>query len=369
MPPSTRSLLSRTLASLLLFLGLGGVGYWLFTWKTNQQAAAAAAAAAQPEPAQVVTAAEVVTRTHARTTTSIGTARALQSITLRNELPGTVAKVVLATGQIVAPGAVLLELDVGVEQAELKALQAEARLAESMLVRMEQALQNQGASAADVDRARAERDKAAANVVRLEAVIERKRIRAPFQARVGMVDVHVGQYLDPGTTLTTLQGLDEGVHIDFAVTQDAAAALAVGGAVEVTVAGKPVAATIAAIDARVESATRNTWIRALLTTTPAPAPGSSVRVQVPVEPAREVLVVPVSALRRGPAGDHVFMLVNVDGGAVRAQMRRVTAGSTLGDEIIVRDGVKAGERIAAAGSFKLYDGALVQIAAPAPQAK
>jgi membrane fusion protein, multidrug efflux system len=361
---------TRLVASFLLIAVLLGIGIGLYLWKKGSIAAAEAAGASQPEPAWAVESFEAAPRSFARATTSIGTVKALQSITLRNELAGTVRKVDLRTGQIVEQGAVLVELDVTVEQAELQALEAEARLAASMLARMEQAQQSQGASAADVDRARAESDMAAANVARTQALIERKRVLAPFRAHVGLVDLHVGQYLEPGTTLTTLQGVADAVHIDFAVTQEVAALLQVGGEVEVPHDGQQVVAKIVAMDARVEQQTRNTTIRALLQgVTPLPQPGSSVRVRVPVELPQDVVVVPVSALRRGPGGDHVFVIGAVPDGKLRVSMRRVVAGPSIGDEVILKSGVAVGDRIAAAGSFKLYEGALVNVVAAAAQSK
>lgn len=366
----TAAIVRRTVASLLLLGATAGAAFGLAAWKGGNLAAAAAAAAQQPEPSETVEAAEARTRPFARSSTAIGTTRALQSITLRNELPGTVHTVALQTGQIVDADAVLVELDVTVEQAELAALEAESRLAASMLGRMEQALKEQGASAADVDRAQAEHDKAKANVARTKALIERKRVRAPFRARVGMVDLHKGTYLDPGTMITTLQGLDDAVHIDFAVTQEVAAALQLGAEIEVVSGGRklPSMAKIVAIDARVEAATRNTWIRALLAGSGTlPQPGASVRVQVPVEAVHDVLVVPVSALRRGPAGDHVFVLTTDKDGKTRAHMRRISSGTTLGDEVIVKDGLALGEQIATTGSFKLREGVLVHVAASNPQ--
>ncbi|MCA8955066.1 MAG: efflux RND transporter periplasmic adaptor subunit, partial [Planctomycetes bacterium] len=265
---------------------------------------------------------------------------------------------------VVEPGTLLVQLDVTVEEAELKALEAEARLAASMLSRMQKAMGYQGASAADVDRARAEHDKTLANVARVKALIERKRLRAPFRARVGMVDLHKGQYLEAGTAVTTLQGVANAIHIDFAVTQEAASTLQTGTAVRVTFVGRntPAVAKIVAIDARVEAATRSTWVRAELEGGVLPPPGASVRVQTPVEPLHDVLIVPVSSLRRGPAGDHVFVLANGKDGKLRATQRRVKGGAMLGDEIVIHSGLKEGEQVASTGSFKLREGVLVQLA-------
>jgi membrane fusion protein (multidrug efflux system) len=93
-----------------------------------------------------------------------------------------------------------------------------------------------------------------------------------------------------------------------------------------------------------------------------PAPGSSVRVRVPVGSAEKVVVVPVSALRKGPQGDHVFAIAPDDAGKLRAHLRKVESGSMIGDEVVILSGLKAGEQVAASGSFKLREAALVAVA-------
>ncbi|MCK5944996.1 MAG: efflux RND transporter periplasmic adaptor subunit [Planctomycetes bacterium] len=368
---SAKKTILSIVGATLLLSSVAGAAYGIWLYKQGTREAAAAAAGSQPEPAEVVEALAADTTTWTPTSTAIGTVRALRSITLRNELAGTVTAVALTTGKRVAAGDLLVEIDVAVEQAQLAALQAEARLAETMLGRMERALEQQGASAADVDRARAERDMAVANVRRVEALIEQKRLRAPFDAIVGLVDLHVGQYLQPGSEITTLQGVADAVHVDFPVTQEVARSLEVGAEIEV-VLGKgteSVPGRIAALDARVDVMTRNRQVRAVLKgVTPLPQPGASVRVSVPVGAPREVVVVPVSALRRSPAGNSVFVLHRDDSGATRASFRPVDSGTVLGDLVVIEQGVQAGELVATTGSFKLREGALVVRAGAHPKA-
>ena len=350
----------------LLFAVLVGVFAVLAGWKYGAAREANAAAASQPEPAETVTAAVATERPHQQTTTAIGTVLALRSISLRNELAGTVRHVRLTPGQVVDEGAVLVALDVSVEEAELKALEAQAALAQTSLGRTERMAQRQAASQMELDNARAERDVALAQIARNKAIIARKTIRAPFRARVGIADVHVGQFLETGTQLTTLQGVDAAANVDFDVAQSVAATLKVGQPVQVFGASDtaPITARITAIDARVDPSTRNAVIRARIDDAHlAPAPGASVRVQVPVGPQRMAVVVPASALRKGPDGDHVFVLAPDKDGKTRAHGRKVTAGPALGDNIVILDGISAGERIAASGSFKLRESALVAVTA------
>jgi membrane fusion protein (multidrug efflux system) len=355
------------IGSSLLLVTVFLIAASLAVWKRVSLAANEAESANQPEMAETVAVAVARPHEHRRTTTSIGTVLALRSITLRNEVPGTVATVALMPGQIVEPGTLLVALDVSVEEAELKAQEAQAALAQTLLARMQQMSKSDVASDTELDRATAERDVALAQVARTKAVIARKTIRAPFRARVGMSDVHVGQYLEEGTQLTTLQGVADAAHVDFTVAQAVAATLREGDAVEVFAAGsaKPVAAQIVAVDARVDRTTRNASIRARIDGADAPAPGASVRVRVPVGPPTPAVAIPVSALRKGPEGDHVFVVAPDAEGKPRAQQRTVRAGEALGDEVLIHSGIEPGEHVAAAGSFKLREAALVAVAGAA----
>lgn len=353
------------IGSSVLLLVVLATGMGLAAWKFSSIAAADAEAANQPEPMEMVTIAAAKQIQHRETTTSIGTVVALRSISLRNELAGTVRQVALTPGQVVENGTVLVALDVSVEEAELKAQEAQAALAETSLGRMQRASRNRAASELEVDRARAERDVALAQIARTRAIIARKTIRAPFRARVGLADVHPGQYLNEGAQLTTLQGVDDAAHVDFTVPQWVAAGLRVGHSVDVFAANDsaPTAAKIIAIDARIDPTTRNAMVRARIERAAnVPAPGASVRVRVPVGPPRKAVAIPVSALRKGPGGDHVFVIAPAKDGKLRAQVRRVESGTMLGDEVVIGAGLSAGDRVAVSGSFKLRDAMLVAIA-------
>ena len=125
---------------------------------------------------------------------------------------------------MVEAGTVLVGLDVSVEMAELQALEAQAKLAATQLARMQRMVERKAASEMELDAARAQFDVSTAQTARTRAVIARKTIRAPFRARVGISDVHEGQYLNEGTELTTLQGVDDSTYVDFTVSQSVAAA-------------------------------------------------------------------------------------------------------------------------------------------------
>ncbi|HWF60643.1 MAG TPA: efflux RND transporter periplasmic adaptor subunit [Nitrospira sp.] len=351
---------SVLLLTLVILIGIG-LAAWKYESIHNQQAASAN----QPEPMESVTVAVARTIDHRHTTTSIGTVLALRSITLENELAGTIREVRLAPGQIVEAGTLLVALDVSVEEAELRAQEAQVALAKTVFNRRQRLSKELATTQEEVDRARADLDVAQAQIARTKAIIAKKTIKAPFRARIGIADIHPGQYLDEGTLLTTLQGVGEAVHVDFMVAQQIAARLRVGEAVEVFAADDfpTVMARIVALDARVDPTTRNAMIRARIEgIRNVPAPGASVRVRIPVGPEHHVVAIPVSGLRKGPGGDQVFVIAPDKDGRNRVYTRQVESGPMFGDEIVIHAGLTAGEQIAAVGSFKLRDGILIAVA-------
>jgi membrane fusion protein, multidrug efflux system len=365
---SSRILSGRKFGSIMLVVAVIATGVLLAAWKHSALEKADAAAANQPEPVEAVQAAVARQREYRPVTTAIGTVVATRSISVRNELPGTVRYVDLTPGQVVERGTVLVALDVAVEQADLKALEAQAALAETQFARVSKLSEQRAVSAEEVDSTRAARDVAVAQIARIKATIDRKTIRAPFRARVGISDVHPGQYLSEGTYLTSLQGVDESAYIDFAVAQQIAAGLRSGERVQVLTGGaEPVVATIVATDSRVDPATRNAAVRSKVADAKlAPPPGASVRVQVPAGVTRLAVSIPASALRKGPGGDFVFVVMQDKDSKPRAQQRPVQVEALAGDEVVIRDGLVAGEQVATSGSFKLRDAVLVAVV-PKPE--
>jgi RND family efflux transporter MFP subunit len=371
--------MNRWITSGALIASLAGVGGSLAAWKYTSIRDAAEASAQHPEPTESVTSVLAQPREHRAATSAIGTVLALRSVTLRNELAGTVKHVALQPGQVVEAGTVLVALDVSVEQADLRAQEAQLALAKTALERLEKLREHNATSDVEVDKARAERDVTLAQIARTQAIIARKTIRVPFRARVGLSDVHPGQYLNEGTVLTTLQSVDDALHVDFAVPQAVAATLKPGDRVDVYSgsATQPIAATVLALDARVDPATRSSAVRARIdlaakagaVKAAVPLPGSSVRVSVGVGAASRVVAIPATALRKGPGGDHVFVLAPDAQKQLRAQLRPVRVGATVGDEVLVFEGLAAGDQVATSGSFKLRDAVRVAVTTPTVASK
>ena len=111
------------------------------------------------------------------------------------------------------------------DRARLAELEAQNQGMARQLERVRRMVERKAASEQELDTARAQFDVAAAQIARTKAIIARKTIRAPFRAVIGISDVHEGQYLNEGSQLTTLQGVDDEVYVDFTVAQQVAASL------------------------------------------------------------------------------------------------------------------------------------------------
>jgi membrane fusion protein (multidrug efflux system) len=359
-----RALVIALLAIVTVVAALAGFKYW-------RVSSMIAAASAFGEPAESVQVAAARPLTWQAESSVAGTVVARQYVTLRNELSGTVAAVHFRSGQVVEAGQPLLELDTRTERAELRSAEADIGLARLTAERTRRLVEQKAGTQAEVDRAEAQLAQAEARRDVIATAIARKTMRAPFRGRIGLRDIHPGQYLAEGTELTTLESVDDTLFVDFRLPQETAARLAPGA--EVRIAGgslaRPATAVVRAIDARADEASRTVRVRAEVSGLGAVLkPGAFVDVTVAAEAPRPVLAVPLAAVRRAAYGDHVFVIGNPAAGekGPRAEQRFVRTGPVVGNDIIILGGLKAGERVATEGSFKLRQGSLVQVAAAKP---
>lgn len=339
-------------------------------YKYAQIRAAMAFAAAFPEQVLAVRSVLATEETWQPSTSVTAQVVATRSVVLSNELAGTIESVGFESGERVDAGRVLVLLDTSEERAQLAAARADAEIARLELSRNQKLIVSGAAAEEARDRAKASHDAAMAAVNRLLAVIEKKTLRAPFEATTGLHQLEVGQYLDKGSVVTRLIGVSDEVWVDFTLPQEQGR-LDIGQMVGVQVPGiaEPVEARVIARDAFVNERSRSLGIRALVKDPERRVlPGSLVSVAVPIGGVRTATLVPITAVRRNSFGASVFALEASEEGARgshRARRRVVTLGPQRGDMIIVAGGLVPGEMVATDGAFKLRDGALVNVSAAA----
>ncbi len=318
------------------------------------------AGGAWPEPAQAVTTADATSSLWQPMISTTGTVIAKQSVELKNEVAGKVKTINLKAGQVVEAGDLLVEFDAGVEMAELRSAEARLKLAQLSEARVLKSAQNNAVTPLEVDTARATAEAAAADVQRLQATIDRKTIKAPFKAVVGITDVHVGQYLVEGAMIASLQGVDDQLYVDFAMPQEMAQRMPSGAPVKVVAGDKEIDATIQTIDALVSEMTRSVRTRVVIQKAGGGLePGMSVSVLLHAAMPRSVVTVPAVAIRRSAWGDSVFVVAMDDKGAPRAKRVSVDVGTSLGERVIINSGIVAGQQVVADGSFKLQENNLL----------
>jgi len=341
-------------------------------FKYQQIQAAIAFAEGYPERSETVELAIAKATTWQDQSSVIGEVIAVKSLELSNEIAGRVSFVGFQPGAKVVAGQLLVRLDIREEQARRSAAAAEVTLALLLLDRNRKLTQTGMSSATDLDRAQAAYTAATSAVAALDAIIEKKRIKAPFAATAGLHQLDVGEYLHAGRAITRLVGLDRIIWIDFSVPQHQAI-LRVGDSVVVsgtaaqgfTGTNQTLTARIVARDSQVDSQSRQIRLRAEINNISGLLlPGSFVKVTVPVGSRRSVILIPSEAVRYDALGANVYVLQNAEKGAdatYRAVKRAVILGPQKGLRWVVLSGLDAGEQLAGLGAFKLRDGVLVRI--------
>jgi membrane fusion protein (multidrug efflux system) len=294
---------------------------------------------------------------------AIGSLVALRGVMLAAELPGTVREIEFESGSFVRRGAVLVRLDTSTEEAQLAAATADAALAQISLERAKTLRQADANAPADLDAADARAKQAAAVVATLQATIAKKVLRAPFDGRISIRQVELGQVVAPGTPVASLQSVSP-IYAEFWLPQQALSELKVGQRARVTVDTFPGAAwdgSITTINPEVDVATRNVRVRATFENPDGRLrPGMYASVEVIGSEKRLALVIPATAVIFAPYGDSVFVIeekqVAPDQKVQVVRQEFVRLGERRGDFVAVESGLTAGETIVAAGAFKLRNG-------------
>jgi len=379
LPLKVRRPVVFVVALALLAALTGGLAYFQFVIKPVMVKGFITAAFA-PKPTTVTAEAARVEQWRPELT-AIGTLRAIQGVAIAPQAAGDVTAIHFESGDDVEAGALLINIDDSVEQADLANGLAQLKNADSTLARQRTLVAQGNTPQSTVDTAIATRDSAAATVERTRAVIAQKAIKAPFAGRLGLRNVDLGQYVAVGTSLVTLQRLDP-IYADFPVPEEALNSMATGQAVRMTVdaiPGRSFAGKIEAIDARVSAESRNVTARAVFANPDRKLlPGMFANLTVTTGEPAAVLTLPRTAIVYSLYGDTVFVVKTAPAsppasqtvkageganaapaapaaGGLAVERRFVHVGAARGERIAIQDGVKAGEQVVAAGQIKLQD--------------
>jgi len=362
-PPYIRATLIAIVLLIVIFVTLG-----YFKVQQFMGFAAMAKAGFFKTPPVAVTTTVAAQSEWQPTLDTIGTVTAINGVTVSTDLAGIVDKLAFTSGTVVKAGDLLVHLNTDQEQAQLEQAQAQLTLAQLTLNRDRDLLAKRTISQQEYDTAEATYRQNQATVDQFRALIARKTLRAPFDGVVGIRQVNLGQYLNTGDAVVTLQSFDP-IYVNFTLPQQDLSKLAVGQQVDVRLDAYVDAifpGQINAVNSMVDQATRNVQVQATLQNAEQKLrPGMFSKVSV-ILPQRElVIALPVSSVHYAPYGDSVFIVgddKDEDGKPIKSVKEQfVKLGTARGDLIAIVSGVKPGDEVVTAGVFRLKSGAAVII--------
>jgi membrane fusion protein (multidrug efflux system) len=332
----------------------------------------------QPMPVTTVTSATVKEEDWAPMLSSVGSVSAIQGTVVSTELGGTVSQIMFQNGGVAKKGDVIMKLDVSQEEALLRSAEAESELARTDLERARDLVSKKVISKAEIDAAESKFNRLNAVVDQMHSNIRKKTIIAPFDGQLGIRQVNVGQMINAGQQVVSLQSLDP-VYVDFALPQQNLQKLSQGLEAHVrtdALPGREFVGKLTAINSAVDTVTRNVMVQATFENPDhVLRPGMFIKIDILLPEKHKALVIPGSAISYAPYGDSVFVIekqkddkTGKESQVLRQQFVRV--GEARGDFVSITTGLKPGETVVGTGVFKLRNGMAVAInndLAPNPQ--
>jgi len=314
----------------------------------------------------------------APTLSAVGSISAVQGAIVSTELGGIVSEVGFQSGSEAKKGDVLLKLDSSSEEALLHTAEADLELARANLQRERDLAGRKVVSKQELDAAESTFGQKQGTVDNMRAFIAKKQVHAPFDGQLGIRQVNVGQMINSGQQVVSLQALDP-LYVDFALPQQELSKLAPGLEALVrtdAVPGREFKGKLTALNSMVDTVTRNVTLQATLENPDhALKPGMFVKIDIVLPQKGKTLVIPGSAVSYAPYGDSVFVIdkkKDPKTGKETQTLRQafVRIGEARGDFVSVTQGLKAGDEVVSTGVFKLRNGMPVTInndLAPKPQ--
>jgi len=323
-------------------------------------------------PPVVVSATTAVTKTWQSYLNAVGTLTAMNGVEISTEAPGIAKEIHFESGQFVHKGDLLVLLDTSVEQAEFKSSQAQLQLSQLNYERHKTLLKRNVISQSVLDASFAELKKAEASVEGTLARIRQKTITAPFDGKIGIRQVNLGEYVPAGTPMVTLQSLNP-LYVQFNLPEQYLPDLTLQQPADITVNlsgeknGKSVAGVITAINSKVDQVTRNIMAQVTIPNANLQLyPGMYALVKIWLKEKKALVIVPETAVSFSLHGDAVYIIKqegkDKKGHPILNTYRQyVRVGEHRGSEVAILDGLKAGDQVVTSGQLKLQNGTHIAI--------
>ena len=301
--------------------------------------------------------------------TAVGSLTAVNGVNVSTEVAGMVVGIFFKSGQSVNKGDILVQLDDLIDQQTLNTNAAQLNLDKLNYERQLQLAQSKSTPQSDVDQAQAKMLQSQASVATAEVQIDKKKIKAPFSGKIGIRQINLGEYVTPGQPVVTLQAMDP-LYVDFALPEQYLPKLRVGQEIQIMVDAYPkkiFKGKIEAINSAVDISTRSIQIRAVV---PNPKtqlyPGIFANVAILLPEQKKVLTIPQTGVAYSLHGDTAFVITpggKDDSGKpiLRAKQRNIVLGEQIGNQVIVKEGLKEGQEVVSSGQLKVQPDAIVEV--------
>ncbi|HEX5842135.1 MAG TPA: efflux RND transporter periplasmic adaptor subunit [Pseudomonas sp.] len=289
---------------------------------------------------------------------TFGSLRSDESVMIRPEIAGRLAKLHFHEGQRVAAGALLVSLDDAIARAELAQAQANLNLAEKKFSRAQLLFKRGASNAQALDDASALQQVARASLALSQARLDKTQIVAPYDGVLGLRQVSPGDYLSEGQDMVNLEVLDP-LKVEFRIPQKAISQVRLGQPIEISLdsyPGERFSGAIFAINPRLDEVGRSQAIRAQVGNGDGRLrPGQFVKVAVILAERPDALVIPEEAVM--PVGAQTLVNLVVNG---QVELREVKLGKRLEGRVEVREGLNGDETLISAGWQKVRAGMAVR---------
>jgi membrane fusion protein (multidrug efflux system) len=338
---------------------LAGLTLFLQTART-EEGTGKEKAAGGPPPGLLVEAARVEVMSANRQITAVGTLRSNEAVVIVAEIAGRVTQIAFSEGEAAAAGQVLVRLDRSVLEAQRDRAEASLKLSRSNRDRADVLLKDEAISQREWDEASAQWALDEASLRLAEAQLAKTVIRAPFHGVLGLRNISVGEYVQPGEAIVTLDDTDP-IKVDFRVPETYSGNLQKGQTVQMridAIPGKAFSGRVYAIDPKVDVSGRNLLLRARVENPDGSLrPGMFAHINLVIEEKPDALMVPEQALISRGRDQLVYKVV--EGKVVEAP---VTVGLRLRGFVEIVEGLEPGDTVITAGQIKVRPGMPVTIA-------
>lgn len=320
------------------------------------------------QPTVVSTAKAVVHHWHP-TLTAVGTLTAVNGVDVSAEVAGQVRVINFQSGQMVAAGDSLIQLDDDIDRQTLATNQAQLNLDKTNYNRQMQLYATRTAAKSDLDTAQAKMLISLSGLASAQVQIDKKNIKAPFAGKLGIREVNLGEYVNPGQALVNLQALDP-LYVDFYLPEQNLSELQVDQKVNITLPAFPndvFHGKITATNSAVDINTRTIKVRALIANKQNKLyPGMFANVNVELPQENNIVTLPQTAITYSLHGNTVYVVEqqgtdNKGKPKLIVKERFVTVGQRQNNEVAIIKGVAAGEEVVIAGQSKLQPNSVIEV--------